>query len=484
MLWCLASPGSEAATAKKVTTGKPSRPAARSRQTRPTLSLDRLPLVEIENAHQGLEPFLAALEALEDPARSSAVTPVRVLHFGDSHVTADFWSGELRAALQARFGSAGTGYVMPGRPWKYFRHSLAKSLGGGWTVHGLEHEHRVDFLGLSGTSLTARPRARQAGVLTVASDFEIQVGLPDGEGCVRVLLDGEQVFFGELGLEGSGVAQEPPGTGSQKAVAVARPLDHEVTAPSPGVMPGVSSVVGQCQALAFIRNATPLALTEHLVEVEASCGGNPVILGMDFASPGAGVILDTLGINGAELERLGRFQPGLRAALLEHSDPRLIIVSYGANDMTSDTFTREGYRDATRAILAGLRRDAPGAAILVTGPFDRSARRKGPRRELVKANEGLIVAALREAALAEGCAFWDARAAMGGENAITTWRAAGLAQRDLVHLTQAGYTKLGRVLFERLMAAYDEYRATHPGEPDAGSRTADPGPPAPGGAGG
>lgn len=462
------APGVRAATKKTAPARTSSRAAASSRSTRQALALDRLPAVEIENAQPALEAFFHALRDLGDPTAVAAVKPVRVIHFGDSHVTADFWTGELRSALQARFGAAGTGYVMPGKPWRYFRHSLAKTLGGGWTVDGLQREPTVAFAGLSGVGLVPRPRALQAGVTTVASDFEVQVGLPDGNGCVRVLVDGEQVFAGELGLEPADPGGQPLAIDVQKAVAVVRPLPNDVAGETgaPDASPG--PLVGQCQALAFIRNLAPLPLAEHLVAVEADCGGSPVVLGMDFSNGRPGLVVDTMGINGAEIERLDRWQPGLRHALLAHADPRLIIVSYGANDMTSSGFTREGYRDTVRSILAALRRDAAGAAILVTGPFDRSTRRKGARREQVRVNEPALVAALREAALAEGCAFWDARAAMGGENAILAWRRAGLAQRDLVHLTQSGYIKLGRMLFERFMAGYDAYISSHTDSPRGG----------------
>jgi lysophospholipase L1-like esterase len=421
--------------------------------TQPGIDLDHLPVVAIENS-PGLEPFFAALDALADPARAGVPGVVRVLHFGDSHVAADFWTGELRALLQARFGDAGAGYVMPGKPWKYYRHALAKSLPGGWETLGLERDPVNHFLGLSSTALKPKPRSRQAAATTSATGWEVQIGLPQGGGCVQVFVDGEQVFAGELGLD-NGLDLPPPEVDPPpKAVAVTRPLPL-----GPGVGGSAGApVIGQCQAVAFIRNAEPLPPEPHLLAVEAGCGGAPLVLGMDFSSDRPGVVVDTLGINGAEIERLSRWQPELRGALLEHADPRLIIVSYGANDMTSDLFVNGGYTDLVRDTLLGLRRDAPGAGILVTGPFDRSARRKGARREMVRVNEPALIDAMRSAALETGCAFWDARAAMGGEGAINAWKSAGLAGRDLVHLSQGGYSRLARALYDRLMAAYEEHR--------------------------
>ena len=81
--------------------------------------------------------------------------------------------------------------------------------------------------------------------------------------------------------------------------------------------------------------------------------------------------------------------------------------------------------------------------------------RKRKGASTVRTNAPLVTRALREAAERTGCAFWDAKAAMGGEGSMKKWEAAHLAQKDLVHLTGPGYAKLADLLFRRLMAARD-----------------------------
>jgi hypothetical protein len=46
---------------------------------------------------------------------------------------------------------------------------------------------------------------------------------------------------------------------------------------------------------------------------------------------------------------------------------------------------------------------------------------------------------------------------MGGEGAMRDWTTAGLAQRDHVHFTAAGYHRLAEALFQDLIGQYETY---------------------------
>jgi hypothetical protein len=67
----------------------------------------------------------------------------------------------------------------------------------------------------------------------------------------------------------------------------------------------------------------------------------------------------------------------------------------------------------------------------------------------------VIAEAQREAALANGCAFWDLRAKMGGKGSMLKWVAAGMAQADHVHFTGPGYRMIGDAVFRDVMSQYD-----------------------------
>ncbi len=401
-------------------------------------------IVEIEGREGALAAFFSRLDALREARASGGSDVVRVLHWGDSHVAADYWTGELRRLFQERFGDAGTGHVMPGRPFRFHRHARAKSLpASGWETAGLGNGLFDGIYGLSGLGMVPISGAGPAAVETDFSFFEVQLAVFGSGSCVSVTVDGSTVFAGVL----DGPMAPEGGEAIEPQCAVVE----------------VQASPGEPYGLAFVAPAEPLAEGVHRLEVADSCGGTVRLLGADFVSGRPGILWDALGVNGAELAVLREWDPSLRAALLARADPALIVVSYGTNDMGRGDLDLASYEAEAEAVLAEIRGDAPEASVLVTGPTDRGSRKRRVRN-LLRPNEVLVVEALRRAASKTGCAFWDTRAAMGGEGSIPRWAAAGLAQRDLVHLTARGYERLAGLLFERILSAYGRVRdARQPG---------------------
>ena len=100
----------------------------------------------------------------------------------------------------------------------------------------------------------------------------------------------------------------------------------------------------------------------------------------------------------------------------------------------------------------GLRRtsghqSAPPCPPLVCGPPDAAHGRHGSNAHL----DG-FVQALRTAALEDGAAFFDLRAAQGGDGSYIRWREADLAGKDGVHYRYDGYRLMGQWLLDALQA--------------------------------
>ena len=385
------------------------------------------PAAEIEEP-RALETFFEGLRELE---RGEART-VRVLWFGDSHVEADFLTGRVRALLQARFGDAGPGLVMPGNPWRYFRHERARSRGdGGFETVGLGRDSLETQVGLWGVALVPRASG-SASVKSVFSDAEVVALATSGEGCVAVAVDGVTAFAEDVG----------------------RAVDGTTATPCARVD---GAILRDGGVLAFVA-PEPVAEGPHALEIRDACGGAVRVLGADLTNDRPGVVVDSVGIIGAEIGMLGRPDRELRRALLERLDPALVVVSYGTNDMGRGDLVEEDYRAEAARLLRELREDAPGAALLVTGPTDRASRSRRVSR-LLAMTEPLVLRALRAASRENGAAFFDQRAAMGGDGSIRAWARKGLAARDLVHLSRPGYERLAEELSRKLVAAYGAWAA-------------------------
>jgi hypothetical protein len=107
-------------------------------------------------------------------------------------------------------------------------------------------------------------------------------------------------------------------------------------------------------------------------------------------------------------------------------------------------------------IIRRLRDAAPVASILLIGPPDCEYRARGRRLPFPHLDQ--VIEIQRDVALANGCAFWDWRRAMGGEGSVRQWVQAGLGQGDYTHLTGAGYRMVGGMLFDELMAQYNRFQ--------------------------
>ncbi len=192
---------------------------------------------------------------------------------------------------------------------------------------------------------------------------------------------------------------------------------------------------------------------QHRLEAE-TLDHAPVRLFGWVAEKPTGVTYEALGINGAQASMILNWNDDVLKSNIERRNPALIVLSYGTNEAGHKDWTIETYRDMFARLIERLRADAPTATILVIGPPDRSIQVRGKGWVTLDGMD-MIVEAERQAALAQGCAFWDQRAKMGGKGSMREWVLAGMAQGDYTHLTAPGYHMIGDAVFRDLMSEYD-----------------------------
>lgn len=161
----------------------------------PTRAIPSRPAVATPNLiddHENLKAFYQALWRSESKL-PGAVT--RVLHYGDSPVTADSITADVRSLLQEHYGDAGHGFILIAKPWAWYGHRGVDILGKGWHIEAATQSHAHDGLhGLGGVSFEGATGAVSQMVL--AEDharMEVQYLRQPGGGRLDVRTEGREL---------------------------------------------------------------------------------------------------------------------------------------------------------------------------------------------------------------------------------------------------------------------------------------------------
>jgi lysophospholipase L1-like esterase len=194
--------------------------------------------------------------------------------------------------------------------------------------------------------------------------------------------------------------------------------------------------------------------------------GEPEIFGVIAEGTRPGIVIDTLGINGARVATPLTWKPDHFVAQVKQRNPALVVLAYGTNEI-GDALAPWRYAAQYDALLARLRDAVPTVGCLILGPTDRALPDwSGDPREIE------IEQVQRQVAHQHGCAFFSMIDAMGGPGSLQRWAFASpaLAQKDRVHLTPQGYETLGDALGRSLLASRPTPAGPSAGGPAAAHR--------------
>lgn len=344
------------------------------------------------------------LALLAGKFRNAGRAPISIVQLGDSHTAADLFSGELRKLLQARYGDGGIGLV-PASPVPGIRNDrvIVTSERRQWELVSARNQQSSQFpLG----GYLSLPVVDRPGVKIQARD-------PDAQ------------RYRISALYQATRSSTLVANGSQRRMLPATNGDWRF---SP----------------AFINLGLPVQLSVEGVQGVAL--GGWYIQGQK----NAGVTYSSLGINGARLEVVDKWQAGWQGTL-KALRPDLVILAYGTNEAFDDKLDLALYQSQLEATLARLRQEMPKAAILLVGPPDSIKQRKAASCAARQPQPlASVIRIQRQAAQKYKALFWDWQAGMGGPCSIVAWQASGLGRPDLVHLTAEGYRKSAAMLYAYL----------------------------------
>lgn len=393
------------------------RPASESRQvgTSRTAHQDTSPGeygvdAESDSCFQALRHWRVAMRELAAGRRSQSV---RALWLGDSHTAADFWTNSVRRILEQRVPSGGPGFLALGL--EHYRHGSV----------------RVNSTG--SFDVAPHPLSRRS---------------PEGDG-----------VFG-LG----GIRSRARGSGSSALVRLELDPAHEQMAYAMAyrlldaddrVEVSWGSQHRRLQGPQSEKNEFGISHFEFdgdaadPIEIRA-LSGQPQLFGIIAETTSPGLVIDTLGINGARFATMLAWNSEAWLEEAQRREPVLAIIAYGTNEIF-DAVAPEKHAQELQRIIAQVRSAGPSVDCLVAGPTDTG--RGGPETAMRAAALDQVE---RDTARRAGCCYFSPFQLMNREGGFPAWLAADppLAVSDQVHLTVRGYERLGQALAEILLRGW------------------------------
>lgn len=369
--------------------------------------------------------YLDQLWSACDQAQATAQT-VSVIHLGDSHVQAGHFTKPIRKSFTQRWGDGGIGWVAPFR-----------LLGTNPPIHT---NVRASSAGTSGIKITEKDYDRESPTGMVLQTKE------SGDITYTFQCGGGQTF---------------------DRIVIYRQRETE-----PFTLSGDSLRTLAQDTLTREPIVTDTLLVGHYVSsAEVTAPASAVWYGASLERSSGGVLVHTIGYNGATYYTYGKGSFASSVAILR---PRLIILSLGTNESVSRSFSRNGFGAEVARMVQSLRASNPDCAIVLTSPLAnyqriRTAhkRRRGKRRRrrtvyrtTYRANTNcqLVAEELQQQARELGCGYIDLFAHFGGAAGAGQLHSDGILSGDRVHLTAAGYNKVGEAIATSLQANYEQWR--------------------------
>lgn len=384
-----------------------------------------IPIVDVANIDT--RAYLAAFYAALDSTNSM---PVRVVHYGDSQTEEDRITNVLREHWQKQYGGGGVGLI---------------------PLHQTIPTRTIrQWLSINNVVQTAQGGPKRYLVY--------------GPRSMRLNNDDYGVMGQVAVMDSTLVA------GSEDIVMNIEPIDKKYK--SHNYFNRVRLLTDSVSSYVMTRDTilhsatqsyiTPLyTLPDSTTKCEIHLQGKGKVYGISLETP-TGVIVDNIPMRGCSGNIFTKIDSASLSVFYRETNTRLIILQFGGNmiPQTENPSTISGYvRSTLRQQVRYLRACAPESAILFIGPSDMSTRIDGEMATypLVPYMDKL----LKKMAEEEQIAYWSMYDAMGGKNSMVKWVEIGLAGSDYVHFTRAGANKVGRLLYDWLMAYPNSLNTKH-----------------------
>lgn len=352
-------------------------------------------------------PDRRGLRHLRDAIRSASGKPARIAVLGDSYIEGDILTEVVRERLQEKYGGKGAGYIPASSNITGFRNSVRQSCSN-WK----EHDFRKK--GQNNTTL---------------SGFSFS---PDGY--AKTVIKGSKKPTHTSSWSKSRVIYISPDSTSFRFYSAAGDNQDIAAAGSDRV---------QCHTL-----------SGETEEVTFECSDPKMnVLGI-FLDGTEGVAVDNMSIRGYAGIRHNTLNMDIAGQLAPYIDYDLIILEYGINALSAEQKNYNSYTHVLGKSIDRIRQTYPKADILLMGIGDRGIKQGAEVISMPVVRN--MIDAQRKLAKEKGLLFFDTCAAMGGQGAVVQWAKNRDINKDYIHLSKKGGTRLGNIVSDAIETLLDE----------------------------
>ncbi|MDR2955134.1 MAG: LysM peptidoglycan-binding domain-containing protein [Prevotella sp.] len=427
-----------------------------------------------------LEPLFDKLYDLENNKEGK----INIVHIGDSHIQADFFTNAIRESLQYKFGNGGFGFTFPYNligtngpvSVKYACNAQWQSMRNVGAVNDMG-------IGLSGIALytSAEDFALQ---LQTAEGFEfnkIKVIYPTVEPQYKASLTAEPLKVSRVGAVTSATGfKYHKVVGGENLSVIARKHGSTITQikkannltsdkiragqtlkiPVKGV--AVKPVVEKLNLDIDSLDCIVLDSMPYFSSYKSDTALNLITLlpvgdrstynlnGFVIENDEPGIVYHSIGVNGAKLSDYAKYP--LFFKQLPILAPDLIILSFGTNESFGRVSQSE-YISQINDFAENIRKYNEDAIILVMTPPPSMYRRTRPNTYILNYTTALTGL--------EHLPVWDLYTRMGGASGIAPkGQFAKMMDRRKIHYTVSGYRAQGELFTSDFLEAYDNYKKT------------------------
>jgi len=336
----------------------------------------------------------------------------KVVHIGDSHIQADWFSGKLRSLLQEQYGNAGIGILFPYRQIKTNSPPTFSSVAS------------APFIA---SKITKCKTACDVGIV----GYNAQI--PAGSMVVFNIKKDTQPQFVSVIFQSD----------NEHAIGFNHDNHDENYTTQTSTTYNITSY------------KKPLSNSFHL-----NTKSNITLNGLISSNGNPGIIYYTIGANGATFNNY--INSNLFFQQLKSLQPDLIIISMGTNesvsDISADSLSVQLQNFHSKILEAGADK------IIYTTPADNYLRKSVSTRKKVKGKwrtrrtvayiNNPKVEIIRQTMInfcnQQQVMCWDLYRAMGGDRSMRQWVQTGYAAKDHIHFSKGGYEIQGMLLFDAL----------------------------------